>query len=89
MPAAAGVGLGALFFGLPDVQLRHDATAERLRLRATAAVFLELVAMERLADAGPTEALDRAATIGGSGQFARIRDAYCAPSSPANRPGQA
>lgn len=75
VPAAAGVGLGALFFWLPDLQLRQDATAERMRLRATAAVFLELVAMERLADAGPTEALDRAAAIGGSGQFARIRDA--------------
>ncbi len=74
LPAAAGLVLGGVFFFLPDLTLRQDATAARGRLRQAAGVFLELVAMERLADAGPTEALDRAAGIGGSPEFTRIRD---------------
>jgi hypothetical protein len=75
VPAAAGLVLGGLFFVLPDLNLRTQAAAARASMRAATCVFLELVAMERIADAGPTEALDRAAAIGGSTEFARIRDA--------------
>lgn len=75
IPAIAGLVLGGVFFWLPDLTLRTQASAARGSMRAATCVFLELVAMERLADAGPTEALDRAATIGGSLEFARIRDA--------------
>lgn len=75
LPAAAGVVLGGVFFLLPDLTLRTQATAARASMRAATCVFLELVAMERISDAGPTEALDRAAAIGGSAEFARIRDA--------------
>ncbi|WP_263730441.1 type II secretion system F family protein [Cellulomonas sp. SG140] len=75
VPAAAGLLLGGVFFFLPDLALRQDAANTRAALRAATCVFLELVAMERLADAGPTEALDRAAAIGGSPQFTRIGDA--------------
>lgn len=75
LPAAAGLVLGGVFFFLPDLNLRQDAANARAALRQATCVFLELVAMERLADAGPTEALDRAASIGGSTEFARIRDA--------------
>ena len=74
-PAVAGLVLGGVFFFLPDVTLRRDAADARAALRQATCVFLELVAMERLGDAGPTEALDRAASIGGSSEFARIRDA--------------
>lgn len=75
LPTVAGFVLGAVFFFLPDLSLRQDSTAARASMRAVTCVFLELVAMERLADAGATEALDRAAQIGGSAEFARIRDA--------------
>ena len=75
LPALAGLALGAVFFFLPDLTLRQEAANARAGLRQATGVFLELVAMERLADAGPTEALDRAASIGGSVEFARIRDA--------------
>ena len=44
-------------------------------MRAASCVYLELVALERAADAGTVEALDRAAAIGHSPEFARIRDA--------------
>ena len=75
LPAVTGLVLGGVFFFLPDLNLRQDAATARATLRQATGVFLELVAMERLADAGPTEALDRAAGIGGSPQFTRIRDA--------------
>ncbi|WP_028047611.1 type II secretion system F family protein [Cellulomonas sp. URHE0023] len=75
IPTVAGLVLGAMFFWLPDLTLRTQASAARASMRAATCVFLELVAMERLADAGPTEALDRAAAIGGSAEFERIRDA--------------
>ena len=75
LPAVAALVLGAVFFLLPGWNLRQDAATARASLRSATCVFLELIAMERLADAGPTEALDRAAGIGGSAQFTRIQDA--------------
>jgi hypothetical protein len=75
VPAVAGLVLGGVFFMLPDLNVRQSATAARAAMRTATCVYLELVAMERLADAGPTEALDRAAGVGGSPEFARIRDA--------------
>jgi len=75
IPAFASLALAGVGFMLPDVDLRQRATAAREAMRRAACVFLELVALERAADAGPTEALDRAAAIGGSREFARIRDA--------------
>ena len=75
IPGFVSLALAAVGFVLPDVDLRDRATVAREAMRRAACVFLELVALERAADAGPTEALDRAAAIGGSRQFARIRDA--------------
>ena len=51
-------------------------------MRAATCVFLELVAMERIADAGPTEALDRAAAIGGSASSPASATRSCAPNWP-------
>jgi len=75
IPAAAGLVLAGALFVVPDVDLRRRATTARESMRRAACVFLELVALERAADAGTTEALDRAATIGTSREFDRIRDA--------------
>jgi hypothetical protein len=75
VPTVAGLALAATLFMAPDLELRKGAAAARSSMRRAACVFLELVALERAADAGTTEALDRAATIGGSREFARIRDA--------------
>ena len=75
IPVAASLVLGAVFFALPDVDLRRRATEARAGMRRAACAYLELVALERAADAGTVEALDRAASIGGSSEFATIRDA--------------
>ena len=75
IPVLAGVIAAAALFFVPDLQVRAQADAARASMRAAAGVFLELVALERAADAGATEALDRAAQVGASREFDRIRDA--------------
>lgn len=75
IPVIAGVILAAAAFFVPDTQVRTRSEEARASMRAAAGVFLELVALERAADAGATEALDRAAQVGSSPQFDRIRDA--------------
>ena len=49
--------------------------------------YLDLVALERAADAGTVEALDRAAAIGDGRAFARIRDALLRARLPGARRG--
>lgn len=71
---AALVFAGALFF-VPDLDVRHRASAARAQLRQTVCAYLELVALERAADAGAIEAVERAATIGESEGFQRLHDA--------------
>lgn len=75
IPAAGALVLAGAGFVVPDVDLRRRAGLARESMRRAACVFLELVALERAADAGTTEALDRAAAIGSSREFDRIRDA--------------
>jgi hypothetical protein len=70
--ALAVVAAGVLFF-VPDVDLRRRAAAARVDMRKATCVYLELVALERAADSGATEALERAATVGQSREFDRIR----------------
>lgn len=64
----------ALFF-VPDIDVRHSAAAARERMRQAVCVYLELVALERLADAGSNQALERAARIGTTREHDMIRRA--------------
>ncbi|HEY8722151.1 type II secretion system F family protein [Pengzhenrongella sp.] len=75
VPALLGVVLAGLLFFVPDADLHRRASTAREDLRRAASVYLELVALERAADAGTNEALDRAANIGTSREFVQIRDA--------------
>lgn len=75
VPLAVGLVLGGVLFWLPDLMVRREATASRAAMRAATGAYIDLVALERLADAGTTEALDRAAAVGESPEFARLRDA--------------
>jgi ABC-type antimicrobial peptide transport system permease subunit len=74
VPTLFGVVLGAVLFLVPDVDLRHRAAVAREDLRAELSVYLELVALERAADSGASEALDRAAAVGDSRFFGLMRD---------------
>lgn len=75
IPAIASLGLAAALFFVPQVDLHRRASAARLDWRRTVCAYLELVALERAGDAGTTESLERAATVGDSEAFGRIRDA--------------
>ena len=75
VPLAVGLVLAGALFVLPDLVVRREATAARAAMRQAAGAYIDLVALERLSDAGTTEALDRAAAIGDSPEFARLRDA--------------
>jgi tight adherence protein C len=75
IPAAAGVGLAALFFVLVDVSVRQRANEAREEFTRHVAVFLDLIALELAASRGPAEALERAAAVGGGWVSRRIREA--------------
>lgn len=74
-PAAVGLALAAGLSVLPEVDLRRRAGQARLEMRRTICAYLELVALERAADAGPVESLERAAAIGDGPGFDHIRQA--------------
>lgn len=75
VPAVACLAFGALFFLTPDLVVRSRAREKRAAFRRAVGAYLDLVALERFADAGPAEALERAASIGEGWAFARIADA--------------
>lgn len=75
VPAFVSLTVGTAMFFVPDVDLRRRATSARDQMRRAVCVYLELVALERAADAGAVEALERAASIGDSPAFVAIRDA--------------
>jgi Flp pilus assembly protein TadB len=84
LASAAGIGLGwsapaiisllcgvGLFFA-PDLVTRVNAAERRTDFKRALTSYLDLVALERGAGAGPTEALEAAAEIGDGWAFRRI-----------------
>ncbi|HEU5418597.1 MAG TPA: type II secretion system F family protein [Streptosporangiaceae bacterium] len=72
VPVAAALGLGAALFFAPDLVTRVNAAEKRYDFRHALSSYLDLVSLERGAGAGPTEALEAAAAIGGGWAFERI-----------------
>ncbi len=72
IPAIASLVLGIALFFAPDLVTRVNAAEKRTDFRHALTSYLDLVALERGAGAGPTEALEAAAQIGGGWAFARI-----------------
>jgi hypothetical protein len=75
IPAVASLALGTALFFAPDAVTRVNASQRRADFRHALTSYLDLVALERGAGAGPTEALEHAAQIGGGWAFARIEAA--------------
>lgn len=75
IPLAAAVGLAVGMSFLPELELRRRSAVARMQMRRTVCAYLELVALERAADAGAVEALERAAAIGDGPGFGHVRDA--------------
>jgi Flp pilus assembly protein TadB len=74
IPAVAGLALAVLFFLLVDVSVRQRAADAREEFSRHVAVYLDLIALELAASRGPTEALERAAAVGGGWVSRRIRE---------------
>ena len=72
VPAGATLAIGTALFCLPDLVTRLNAKERRADFRHALSSYLDLVALERGAGAGPTEALEAAAEIGGGWAFERI-----------------
>jgi hypothetical protein len=74
IPAVVSLALGALFFALPSLTLRERAAGAREEFARAVGAYVELVALERLAGAGTSQALENAAQVGHSWVFERIRE---------------
>ena len=72
IPAVASLALGIGLFFAPDLVTKHNAAERRTDFRHALTSYLDLVALERGAGAGPTEALEAAAEIGAGWAFERI-----------------
>jgi pilus assembly protein TadC len=74
----ASLVFGAALFFAPDLVTRVNAAERRNDFRHALTSYLDLVALERGAGAGPTEALEAAAEIGDGWAFQRISGALAA-----------
>lgn len=74
LPTLASLGTATLFFALPSMALRNRAAAAREEFARAVGAYIELVALERLAGSGTTQALESAALVGRSWAFERIRE---------------
>ncbi len=72
VPAGAGVLFGGLFAIAPDIAVRRQAAELRREFRAVLATYLDLVALERAAGAGSSEALYAPADVCVGWVFGRI-----------------
>jgi Flp pilus assembly protein TadB len=72
IPVVAALGLGAALFFAPDLVTRVSGAEKRADFLNALSSYLDLVSLERGAGAGPTEALEAAAQIGGGWAFERI-----------------
>ncbi len=74
LPAVLSLALAALFFALPSLTVRERAAKAREDFARAVGAYIELVALERLAGAGTSQALEHAAQVGQSWVFERIRE---------------
>lgn len=74
LPAVFSLGLAAALFFAPDVDLKRRASVERDNFRRAVCVYLELVALERAADAGAGASLVRAAAVSDARPFRMISE---------------
>lgn len=75
VPLLVSLAGAVVSFFVPDLVLRGQAEEARAEFRQAVGAYLELVALERAADGGPADALERAAMVGRGWAFTRISDA--------------
>ncbi|WP_162452913.1 type II secretion system F family protein [Phytoactinopolyspora mesophila] len=74
IPAVVGVGLGLAMSFLPYYNVADGAKRARAEFSRAMTCYIDLVALERAAGAGPVQALEHAAAVGDSWVFHRLRD---------------
>lgn len=75
IPVWLALACAALFFFLPDAEVRRDARAKRRDFRRVVAAYLDLVAMSLSGGRGLPEALKSAAEVSDGWALLRIRSA--------------
>jgi len=75
IPVWAGLVFAAIFFFMPDIELRGEVEKRQRDFRHAIGAFLDLVAMNLSGGRGVPEALMAASEIGDGWAFWRIRDA--------------
>lgn len=75
IPIWLGLAIGAIFFLLPDLEVKQKADQRRKDFRHAVGAFLDLVSMNLAGGRGVPEALVSASEMGSGWSMARIRDA--------------
>lgn len=74
IPAAAGLGLAAVMFFIPNYNAIDDAKKARLEFRRAMSAYIDLVATERHNGSGARQAMESAAEVGDSWVFTRLAE---------------
>lgn len=75
VPLAASLALAAALWFVPDADVRVRARTARADFARAVTAYIDLTALERAGGSGATQALERAATVGDSWAFERLREA--------------
>ncbi|WP_328980704.1 type II secretion system F family protein [Streptomyces canus] len=75
VPAGVGLLIAGLLFITPDLAVRDQAKRAREEFAHALSAYLDLVALKRAADAGPAEALKKAAEAGEGWPFLYLQGA--------------
>ncbi|MFE0678691.1 type II secretion system F family protein [Streptomyces sp. NPDC058867] len=75
VPAGVGLIVAVLLFITPDLAMRDQAKRAREEFAHALSAYLDLVALKRAADAGPAEALEKAAEVGEGWPFLFLQSA--------------
>ncbi|MEU3795952.1 type II secretion system F family protein [Streptomyces fructofermentans] len=75
VPAGTGLLIAGLLFITPDLAVRDQAKRAREEFAHALSAYLDLVALKRAADAGPAEALEKAAEVGQGWPFLYLQGA--------------
>jgi tight adherence protein C len=89
VPVWFGLALAALFFFLPDIELKQQVEKRRRDFRHAVGAFLDLVALNLAGGRGVPEALMSASEIGAGWAMWRIRDALVSARITGQTPWQA
>ncbi|MGW9026878.1 type II secretion system F family protein [Streptomyces sp. NPDC055722] len=75
VPAGVGLLVAGLLFITPDLAVRDQAKRAREEFAHALSAYLDLVALKRAADAGPAQALEKAAEVGRGWPFLYLQGA--------------